>query len=159
MIYVKVSAFVYPTEDSEKVRKAIISLFTNLKIEKEPVKITGNHKEISPLFLLSGEDGIELLQSFHGLIRREGIIDSIRDKVFNKGLSNDGLSTRFLLNKQAAFVGIPSIPPQEEPLGSIEVFIKAGSQAEMERLFTWLLPPTENGKSVIEVEMKSVEVP
>jgi predicted RNA binding protein with dsRBD fold (UPF0201 family) len=55
-------------------------------------------------------------------------------------LSSDGLSVRFSLNKQAAFVGIPSVPAQEEPLGSIEVIIRASSQEEMERLFEWLYP-------------------
>ena len=93
----------------------------------------------------------------YGLIRREEIIDSIRNKAFGKGLSRDRLSVRFLLNKQAAFVGIPSIPAQEEPIGSIEVFIRADSQEEMERLFEWLLPLTEEGKPVIELDMDYVE--
>ena len=95
--------------------------------------------------------------TLHGLIRREEIIDSIRNKVFIKGLSSDGLSVRFLLNKQAAFVGIPSIPAQEESLGSIEVVIRADSREEMERLFEWLLPLTEEGRPVAEVGMEYVE--
>ena len=35
MIYVKVSAPVYPTEDPEKVIRAISALFTGIKIKKK----------------------------------------------------------------------------------------------------------------------------
>jgi len=158
MIHVKASAAVYPTEDPDKVVRAISALFADISIEKEEViETTEPGKEIPPSFFLSGEGGLDLLQTLHGLIRREEIIDSVRNKVFNKGLSSDGISVRFLLNKQAAFVGIASIPAQEEALGSIEVLIKADSPEEMERLFEWLLPLTEEGKPVIEVEMDYVE--
>jgi uncharacterized protein len=157
MIHVKVSAAVYPTEDSEKVIKGISSLFTDIKLEKESIDTAGLETGTSPSFFLSGEGGIDILQTLYGLIRREEIIDSIRNKAFGKGLSSNGLSVRFSLNKQAAFVGIPSVPAQEESLGSIEVVIRADSQEEMERLFEWLLPLTEEGKPVVEVEMDYVE--
>lgn len=157
MIHVKVSVAVYPTEDSEKVIKAVSSLFTDIELEKEAIETTGSETGISPSFFFSGDGGIEILQTLHGLIRREEILDSIRNKAFSKGLSSDGLSVRFSLNKQAAFVGIASVPAQEEPLGSIEVVIRADSKEEMERLFEWLLPLTEEGKPVVEVEMDYVE--
>ncbi|MFZ2499373.1 MAG: RNA-binding domain-containing protein [Methanosarcina sp.] len=160
MIHVKVSAAVYPTEDSEKVTRAISALFIGIPIEKEAIETTEparSETEVSPSFFLSGGGGLDLLLTFHGLIRREKIIDSIRNKVFSKGLSRDGLSVRFFLNKQAAFVGIPSIPAREESLGAIEVVIRADSPEEMERLFEWLLPLTEEGKPVVEVEMDYVE--
>ena len=157
MINVKVSAAIYPTEDPNKVTKAISFLFTGIELQKETVDIMESEKEVSPVFRLTGTGGIDLLYTLHGLIRREQIIDSIRNKVFNKGLSREGLSVSFLLNKQAAFVGVPSVPAQEESLGSIEVTIRAGSPEEMERLFEWLLPLTEDGKPVVEVEMDYVE--
>jgi len=157
MIHVKVSAAVYPTEDSEKVIKAVSSLFTDIELEKEAIVTTESETGVFPSFFLSGEGGIDILQTLHGLIRREKILDSVRNKAFSKGLSRDGLSVRFSLNKQAAFVGIPSVPAQEEPLGSIEVVIRADSQEEMERLFEWLLPLTEEGKPIVEVEMDYVE--
>jgi predicted RNA binding protein with dsRBD fold (UPF0201 family) len=156
MIHVKVSAAVYPTEDPEKVIRAILALFTDIIIEKKAIETTKS-EGVSPFLFLSGEGGLDLLQNLHGLIRREQIIDSIRDKVFSRGLSGDGLSTTFMLNKQAAFVGVPSIPAQKEPLGSIEIFIRADSTEEMARLFEWLLPLTEEGKPLVEVEMDYVE--
>lgn len=157
MIHVNVSAPVYPTEDPEKVIRAISALFTDIKIEKENVKPAEPEKGVSPSLFILGEGEIDLLLTLYGLIRKEEIIDSVRNKALNAGLSNDGLSVRFLLNKQAAFVGVPSIPAQEEPLGSIEVVIKADSQEEMKRLFDWLLPFTEEGRPVGEVEMEYVE--
>ncbi len=157
MIHIKVLTTVYPTEDLEKVIKAVSSLFTDIELEIEPVEPTELETKVYPSFFLSGEGRIDILQTLHGLIRREEIIDSVRNKAFSKGLSSDGLSVRFLLNKQAAFVGIPSVPAQEEPLGSIEVVIRADSQAEMERLFEWLLPLTEEGKPIVEVERDYVE--
>lgn len=157
MIHVKVSAAVYPTENPEKVIRAISSLFTGITLEKKAIEAPEAEAGVLPSLLLSGEGGIDLLLTLHGLIRREEIIDSVRNKAFGKGLSSDGLSVRFLLNKQAAFVGIPSIPAQEESLGSIEIAIRADSKEEMERLFEWILPLTEEGKPVIEVEMDYVE--
>jgi predicted RNA binding protein with dsRBD fold (UPF0201 family) len=156
MIHFKVSAAVYPTEDPEKVTRAISALFTDIIIEKKAIETT-EPEGVSPFLFLSGEGGLDILQNLHGLIRREQIIDSVRDKVFSRGLSSDGLSTTFMLNKQAAFVGVPSIPAQKEPLGSIEIFISAESTEEMARLFEWLLPLTEEGKPVVEVEMDYVE--
>jgi predicted RNA binding protein with dsRBD fold (UPF0201 family) len=157
MIRVNVSSPIYPTENPEKVIRAISALFSDLKIEKNTIENVEPEKGVSPSFVASGEGGLNILQTLHGLIRREEIIDSIRDKVFSKGLSSDGLSIRFLLNKQAAFVGVPSIPAQEETLGSIEVIITADSRQEIERLIEWLLPLTEEGKPVVEVEMEYVE--
>jgi predicted RNA binding protein with dsRBD fold (UPF0201 family) len=157
MIGVNVSASVYPTEDPEKVIKAISNLFTGIELQKENFDSTESAKGVSPSFRITGEGGLDLLFTLHGLIRREQIIDSIRNKVFNKGLSREGLSVSFLLNKQAAFVGVPSVPAEKEPLGSIEVDIITDSSEEMERLFEWLLPLTEEGIPVVEVGMDYVE--
>ncbi|MDY9925148.1 RNA-binding domain-containing protein [Methanosarcina sp.] len=158
MISVKVSAAVYPTEDPEKVIKAVSGLFTGIELQQEPIDTTEPEKGVSPSFLLTGKGGLDLLLTLHGLIRREQIIDSIRNKAFNKGLSRDELSVRFLLNKQAAFVGIPSVPAEEEYMGSIEVIIRADSSEEMERLFEWLLPLTEEGVPVVEMGIDYVEM-
>jgi len=157
MINVKVSAAVYPTEDPDKVTKAISALFAGIELQKETIDATESEKGVFPTFRFTGDGGLDLLFTLHGLIRREAIIDSIRNKVFNKGLSSEGLWVRFLLNKQAAFVGVPSVPAEEEPLGSIEVVIRADSPEEMERLFEWLLPLTEEGVPVVEVGMDYVE--
>ncbi len=160
MIHIEVSAAVYPTEDPEKVAGAISKLFSGIEIEKialESEKSESGEAGSRPSFYLSGQGGLDLLFTLHGLIRKEMIIDSMHNKAFNKGLSYDCLSVNFLLNKQAAFVGIPSVPAEKEPLGSIEVSIRAESPEEMERLFEWVLPLTEDGKPIAEVGMDYVE--
>ena len=157
MIHVKVSAVVYPTEDPEKVIRAISTIFTDIVLEKKTIETIEPGLGESHSLFVSGEGGLDLLLTLHGLIRREKIIDSIRNKVFSKNLSSDGLSIRFLLNKQAAFVGIPSISAQKESLGSIEIVIMAESLEEMGRLLEWLLPVTEGGIPVVEVEIDYVE--
>jgi predicted RNA binding protein with dsRBD fold (UPF0201 family) len=162
MIHVEVSAAVYPTEDPEKVAGAISKLFSGIEIEKIALESEKSESESGeagsrPSFYLSCQGGLDLLFTLHGLIRKEAIIDTMRNKAFNKGLSYDCLSVNFLLNKQAAFVGIPSVPAEKEPLGSIEVSIRAESPEEMERLFEWVLPLTEDGKPIAEVGMDYVE--
>lgn len=173
MIQVEVSAPVNPTEDPEKVAAAISKLFLGIKLEKkseqksieqksilvkEPEKNSSSLYSLSyPFFFLSGQGGLDILLSLHELVRKEAIIDSLREKVFNKRLSEDDLSVRFLLNKQAAFAGVLSTLAEEEPLGSIEVIIKADSPEELRRLIEWLLPLTEAGKPVVEVGIEHVE--
>ena len=157
MIHVTVSAVAYPTEDPVKVIRAISTLFTDIVLEKKTIETIEPGLGDSHSLFISGEGGLDLLLTLHGLIRREKIIDSIRNKVFSKNLSSDGLSIRFLLNKQAAFVGIPSISAQKESLGSIEIVIMAESLEEMGRLLEWLLPVTEGGIPVVEVEIDYVE--
>ena len=52
MISVKISASVYPTEDPEKVIKAISILFTGIELQKETIDSTETEKGVSPSFLL-----------------------------------------------------------------------------------------------------------
>ncbi|MDD2438935.1 MAG: RNA-binding domain-containing protein [Methanosarcinaceae archaeon] len=158
MINVEVSASIFPTEDLEKVSLAISRMFEGIEFEISDFSgssETGIEKgQVSWLF---AKGGLGVLRTLHRLFREEGIIDSVRDKVFEKGLSEDGLSLNFLLNKQVAFAGFANIPPEEEPLGSLKVKIRADSPSEMKRLFEWLVPLTENGKPLIEVDMAYVE--
>jgi hypothetical protein len=60
-----------------------------------------------------------------------------------------GETISFQLNKQAAFMGIVSFPPEEEPLGSMHVQIMGG-----ERVIDWLAPETENGMPINEIELE-----
>ena len=64
MIHVKVSAAVYPTENPEKVTRAISSLFTGITLEKKAIEATEParlRQKFLPLFFLSGEGGLDLL--------------------------------------------------------------------------------------------------
>lgn len=52
MISVKISATVYPTEDPEKVIKAVSDLFTGIELQKENVDTKEPEKGVSPFFFI-----------------------------------------------------------------------------------------------------------
>jgi predicted RNA binding protein with dsRBD fold (UPF0201 family) len=147
MIKVTVFANVNPTEDKDTVREAINNIFPEIELNEEQLS------EYS--FRLSGESDIHGLKHLHYLIREEEIIDTSRTRL-NVGLSEDGKSTFFIINKQVATVGRLNYPAQGEPLGSINVDIEADSLEELERFFDWLTPPTENGVPDFEMDIKDV---
>lgn len=96
----------YPTEDKEKVCQAMHNIFPE-------GEITGD--EHLTLVCESGEKLRELIWDTQ-------IRDSARS-VLLRGRS--GESTRFTLNKQAAFMGKISFQDERTALGSISVVIKA----------------------------------
>lgn len=59
MISVKILAAVYPTEDPEKVIKAISVLFTGIELQKETIDSTESEKEF--LLLLSLQERVDLI--------------------------------------------------------------------------------------------------
>jgi len=94
-------------------------------------------------------DGPDALQAFHKLLREQRILDTARS-VMLAGRVGDAV--QFRLNKQAAFMGKVSFPPDEEPLGSLHVQIKGGK-----RIVDWLAPKTENGIPVEEIDLEEAE--
>ncbi|WP_406670673.1 RNA-binding domain-containing protein [Methanolobus sp. ZRKC4] len=147
MIKVTVSANVNPTESKDKVHSALIQIFPDTDFEYEELP------EHSGKF--SAEGDVYTLEHLHYLIREEEIIDTSRTRL-NVGLSEDGLSTSFIISKQVATVGRLNYPAKEEPLGSINIEVVADSEKEMERFFDWLTPPTENGIPDFEINIDSV---
>ncbi len=147
MIRVIVSAKVNPTEEGVKVSGAINNIFPNIKLEEEKLS------EHSSRF--SGEGDKFSLTQMHYLIREEEIIDTARTAL-RIGLSEDDTYTSFIISKQVATVGHLNYPAQEEALGSINIEIFADSGREMQRLFDWLTPPTENGIPEFEINIDSV---
>jgi hypothetical protein len=49
-------------------------------------------------------------------------------------------------------MGVVSFPPQEEPLGSIQVLIEGS-----ERVIDWLAPETADGKPVQEISLDEID--
>jgi predicted RNA binding protein with dsRBD fold (UPF0201 family) len=90
-------------------------------------------------------DGPDSLLTFHKLLREQKILDTARSVMFTGRV---GDAVQFRLNKQAAFMGLVSFPPDEEPLGSIHVQITGD-----ERLVDWLAPQTENGVPIEEIDL------
>lgn len=123
-----VETIVHPTEDSEKVKRAVENIFGVVKFREKSVK-RGS--------LLTAETANGLTK-LYSLLRRERIRDTAR-MLFLKGMQRNTVT--FYLNKQAAYVGRVSFstPAQESALGSIRVQIRCENPQEV---IDWLAPKT-----------------
>jgi predicted RNA binding protein with dsRBD fold (UPF0201 family) len=131
-IEVTVRSSVQPTERMEKVVYAIENIFSGLIMDILDDRI-------------EAYDGPDSLLTFHRLLREQKILDTARSVMLTGRVGN---AVQFRLNKQAAFMGLVSFPPDEEPLGSIHVQITGD-----ERLVDWLAPQTENGVPIEEIDL------
>jgi hypothetical protein len=129
-IDVKIEVDVNPTEDLEKVKKAIENIFGSVESKVQQRK-RGN-------LLIAQAKGKSGLAKFYNLLRRERIRDAARGVLF-EGLSKKSIA--FYLNKQVAYVGHLSFskPIGESPLGPIKVQISCD---EPQELIEWLTPRT-----------------
>ena len=127
---VRVQAEVNPTEDLQKVKKAIENVFSDLEFRE---------KSLPRGTLLTGYSGdLENLSRFGDILRRERIRDAARSVLF-QGLK--GNIMEFCLNKQVAYAGHISFCERvgESPLGPIEVQIECDNPS---KLIDWLAPRT-----------------
>jgi predicted RNA binding protein with dsRBD fold (UPF0201 family) len=104
MVNVRISTRCYPTEDRDKVLRAVANLFPDCVLSGDE--------------LLQGESSS--LEEFAELLSRQRIRDSARS-VLRRGLRGD--STSFRVNKQVASVGKVSFSEESHPLGDIDVTI------------------------------------
>lgn len=135
MLRVRLRAPVNPTEDVEKVRRAIAALFPDAKVQ-----------EGDGVLLAEASD----LGRLRELIRSERIPDSARGQML-AGLSRDGLSARFLLGKQAAAVGRIHFGPLRSPLGDIEVRFEGDEPYEVEKTIYGIAHDTTVAPELAEV--------
>lgn len=112
MVEVTIRARCYPTEDREKVARAITSIFPDADIQGE-----------DPLVAHSRS-----LETFRDLLKRQRIRDAAR-AVLKRGLRRG--SPSFVLNKQVAAVGKISFAEESHALGDIEVILSAGDIQEL----------------------------
>ncbi|MCI4436629.1 MAG: hypothetical protein JHC33_07445 [Ignisphaera sp.] len=140
MVYIRIEAEVRPTEDIEKVLKALKNIFTfkNFKVEE-----LGNERKL----IIIEESSIDVLSKMYDGLRRQRILDTSRN-IFLKNLRGDTIEIR--LHKQAAYQGIISFVDSdaESPLGSIYVII---SSKNINALIDWLAPKTTHGKPLWEL--------
>lgn len=127
-ITVRVEADLNPTEDPNRVQRAIENIIGNAEFDVRPQK-RGS-------LMIAKAKGIEGLTKFQNLLRRERIRDAARGVLF-QGLS--GKSIVFYLNKQVAYVGHLSFsqPTAESPLGPMKVQIRCDKPRE---IIEWLAP-------------------
>lgn len=129
-IGVHIEAEINPTEDPEKVKRAVENMFGSVEFEVKP--------QPRGSLLVAKAQGIEGLVKLQNLLRRERIRDAARGVLF-EGVSEKSII--FYLNKQVAYVGHVSFskPVAESPLGPIKVQVRCDDPRE---LIEWLAPKT-----------------
>lgn len=131
---------VYPTEDQDRVRKAVEYVINRNDFSYE------THEGITELGIsFEGRDSLEWLKS---RIHELRIIDAVRARLrFNW----NGLDTRIILDKQAAYhERIKLLDDREElpPLGCIELIFEFDNENEFENFLNYFVPPTKDGHIV-----------
>lgn len=126
MAEVTVRCPVNPSEDEEKVRKAVLSIFPDAELSLE-----GG--------ILSGP---ATLDRFHRIIRNQRILDATRS-VLIRNMRGD--STCISLNKQVATLGKVSFADRNPVLGAIEVTIR---DDDIQTVVDRLAPTTVDGEEV-----------
>ncbi|HID47243.1 MAG TPA: hypothetical protein EYH15_03120 [Methanothermococcus okinawensis] len=131
---VKIKTRVKPTEDKEKVVKAVRNIFRDAEIQIEEDNIlTGKTKSLKKL---------------KEMIRRQAILDAAR-MILEKGISEN--STRFVLNKQAAYCGVVNF--DRDVHGGIDVKVIAEEGEDIRAIVKDIAPRTKDGKIVKEEEI------
>lgn len=133
-VQLRLEADVNPTEDPQKVQKAIEELFGLLEFQTktvgERVSITAESMDPEPL------------AKFSFLLQKERIRSAAR-RILRQGLTGEKIT--FFLNKQVAYAGHISFcePFAESPLGPIRVEIESDDPKE---LIEWLAPRIAKSK-------------
>ncbi|UCC33458.1 MAG: hypothetical protein JSW53_00130 [Candidatus Bathyarchaeota archaeon] len=128
---ISIEAIVNPTEDLEKVKRAIENIFGRVEFEVRP--------QGRGSLLIAQAESRNGIAKFYNLLHRERIRAAARGVLF------DGSSRRsitFYLNKQVAYSGHISFskPTGESPLGPIKVNISCDNP---QGLIEWLTPRTK----------------
>ena len=119
---------VYPSEDPEKVKAAILKVFPDAELEESGDEIKGRSSS---------------LERFSKQIRKQKILDTTRSVLIH---GKRGDKTRFFLNKQVAFVGKISFCEEKTILGTIKVVL---TEENLDDLIDKVAPVTVDGEEVI----------
>lgn len=138
MFLLRVEVEVRPTEDPEKVAKAVKNV---LDVELKEMELSEGYR------LLVGEAGsLDSLRKLYQALRVQRILDSARAYMLK---NRRGSSLELRLHKQAAFAGHISLVTfdEESPLGPIRVLVVCD---KVDELIDWLAPPTSQGRPIWE---------
>ncbi len=129
MLSVKITCPVFPSEDPDKVKEAILKIFPDAEISEN-------------------DDGYECtapgLDHFSKQIRKQKILDATRSQM-QRGMRRTGKIT-INLNKQVAYMGKVSFTEGKVILGTIKVVIETD---EPQALIDTVAPETVDGEEVL----------
>ena len=128
MTAVRISCPVNPSEDEEKVRSAVLSIFPDAELSLNDGRLEGE----------------ATLDRFSKAIRRQKILDATRAVMI---MNSRGNTTLLSLNKQVATVGKVSFADKRPVLGAIEVTIE---DDDLMALIDRVAPITVDGEEVIQ---------
>src|SRR3990170_6296165 len=136
-VQIRVETPLNPTEDPDKVLRAVRNLFPScapvaVRVDERHAKLEGSMTRL------------EDLDNLKSLLRQEAIRDAARRLLFSH---ISGSSIVVYLNKQAAFAGKASFCEgyDESPLGPVTLTITAENP---EQLVDWLAPSSRRQKPV-----------
>jgi predicted RNA binding protein with dsRBD fold (UPF0201 family) len=131
-VTVYVTVDVNPTEDEEKVKRAVTNVLYNPTFTSEPAFQGCTLKAVA--------HGQEALFNFRNLLRNDRIRDAARKMLYSAIRDDDKIS--FYINKQVACAGHISFSEEnaESPLGPLHVVIETASP---KLLIDWLAEKTE----------------
>ena len=125
---IEITCPVYPSEDPEKVKTAILKVFPGAVLEESETGIKGT---------------ADSLDRFSKQIRKQKILDTTRSVMLH---GKRGDRTRLFLNKQVAFVGKISFCEEKTILGTMKVVI---IDEDIDDLIDRVAPVTVDGEEVI----------
>jgi len=142
MIKTRIEAPLYPTEDFNKVKKAIENIIPGIDCKIE--KIGKN------TYIVGEIEGVKGLKLFHQQLREQQILDTARS-VLKRSVS--GNTIIFYIRKQAAFMGKIHFCDAyaETPLGPITIQITSD---DPQKIIDWLAPPTKRGQPIFEIKIQ-----
>lgn len=141
MVYIRVEVEVRPTENIDKVLKAVATI---VYVDNARVEELGKGYKV---IVIESTD-INILKPLHDGLRRQRILDTARGYMYK---NKRGENITIMFNKQAAVRGHISLVENinESPLGAIVLMV---SSPQIDKIIDWLAPKTSHGKPLWEVE-------
>ena len=120
---IQIFSSVNPSEDPEKVKKAILNIFPNSSVENEKFSVHSQSRNLQSLE--------KIYETIHSRQSQK-----IYRRTLEKNLKND--TTWFYLNKQAAFVEKIAIceESEESPLGPIKIIL---TSSNIDGIIDWMV--------------------
>ena len=111
---IQIFCTINPSEDPDKVKTAVNNIFPDVELETSDTEISGKTNNFSVLYQIS--------KSIH-----EKNVKNTYQRILKK--NNDGESTWFYLNKQAAFVNTVALCSEanESSLGPIKIILRSNN--------------------------------
>ena len=111
---IQIFCSINPSEDPDKVKTAVNNIFPDVELETSDTEISGKTNNFSVLSQIS--------KSIH-----EKNVKNTYQRILKK--NNDGESTWFYLNKQAAFVNTVALCSEanESSLGPIKIILRSNN--------------------------------